>query len=106
MKVKAKESTQVVKARQKLIKQIKNENKQLTHQALEKERKVMRQWIARHAPERIDLNTKSFILFDENQHSANVENKYVLKKLKNLKGPARSTSKLSLAGRIKHTLAS
>ncbi len=102
MKVKAKESPHVLKARQKLKQQIENEGKQLTGHALEKIRKTMRHWIERHAPERVDLKAKLVTLFDENRHSAKVENRFILKKLKDLK--SRPSSKLTLTGRIKHNI--
>lgn len=97
--IKAKESAQVLKARKKLLQQMADENKHVTAQALDKIRKSIHYWIARHASERVSLKSKEITLFDENRHSAKPQNKFILNLLQNLKDSPQQKSK-KLAGRI------
>lgn len=69
-KKKAPESRRVKRARHKLEKQISDESKRITPQALEKVLKTINHWISRHAKERLDLKSKRLTLFDENKDSA------------------------------------
>lgn len=99
---KAKESTQISKARKKLLQQMADENKHITAQALDNIRKSIHYWIARHADERISLKSKEITLFDENRHPAKPQNRFILDLLYNLKDNS-LTKKGSkkLTGRIK-----
>lgn len=103
MPVKAKESAQISKARKKIKEQILSQNKLTTSQALEKMTKWLQSWLARHAKERINLKEKRVVnLFDENQHPANTQSKYVSHLLKSLKKELRrGASPKSLGGRVK-----
>lgn len=97
-KIRAEESPQICKARKKLEDQIKSKDKKLTYQALDRIRKSMHRWIDRYAMDRVNLRGKSIALFDENQHPAKIENKFIINKLKNLKMRSKDST---LAGRIK-----
>ncbi|MBI2810284.1 MAG: hypothetical protein HYX67_05600 [Candidatus Melainabacteria bacterium] len=66
----ADESPKTRKAREKLKKQLDAFDKKITPQALEKKAIEIQRWIARHAPNRVALKTKSISLFDENQNAA------------------------------------
>ena len=66
----AEESLKTRKAREKLKRQLDALEKKVTPQALEKKAIEIQRWIARHAPNRIALKTKSISLFDENQNAA------------------------------------
>jgi hypothetical protein len=99
--MKANESSHIVKAREKLKNQLERKDKLLTQQALERIRKTMHSWIARHASERISLKSKDIKLFDENRHPAKIENKFILNKLKSLKIKTKIPAVSPLTGRIK-----
>lgn len=100
--IKAKESAQVLKARKKLMQQMAEENEHITAQALDKIRKSIHYWIARHAGERIDLKSKEITLFDENRHSVGPQNKYILNLLQSLQsGRKTKRSSTKLIGRVK-----
>jgi hypothetical protein len=47
-------------------------DKKITPQALEKKTIEIHRWIARHAPNRVALKTKSISLFDENRNAADL----------------------------------
>ena len=94
MQVKAKESSKIVKARKKLEGQMAVENKLITTQALGNIRKSMHDWIARHHGERVSLKKKSITLFDENEHPARPQNKFILNLLKNISSKAKKSSKI------------
>jgi hypothetical protein len=66
----ADESEKTRKAREKLKRQFDAFDKKVTPQALEKKAIEIQRWIARHAPNRIALKSKSISLFDENQNAA------------------------------------
>jgi Holliday junction resolvase-like predicted endonuclease len=101
MVTKAKESPLIIKARKKLKQNINAENKQITPQALEKIRKTIHHWISRHGSERVTLKSKVTV-FDENQHSAKPQNRFVMHLLKNLESPMpKKSGSKNLAGRIK-----
>ena len=102
MVVKAKESSNIEKARRKLKKQMADEGKRINTQALQKMSKAIELWINRHKVERISLKDKSIQLFDENKHTALPKNKYITNLMHSLSGarPAR-VSKTVLKGRIK-----
>src|SRR5262249_44866292 len=99
--MKAKESAQISKARRKLLQQMAEENKHITTQALEQIRKSMHYWIARHSGERINLKAKEITIFDENRHSAQPQNRFILDLLQHLQGLPTKRSARKLKGRIK-----
>ncbi len=66
----AEESPKTRKAREKLLKQLMQKEKQITSQALEKKTIEIQKWISRHAHNRIILKSKNIGLFDENQNAA------------------------------------
>jgi len=68
----AEESAKTRKAREKLKRQLEALEKKVTPQALEKKAIEIHRWIARHAPTRVALKTKSISLFDENQNTADL----------------------------------
>jgi hypothetical protein len=94
MQIKAKESSQVAKARKKLEGQMAIENKLITTQALGNIRKSMHNWIARHHDERISLKEKTVTLFDENEHPAKPQNKFILSLLKNISTKSKKGRKI------------
>lgn len=97
---KAKESKQVEKARRKLKMQIEEEHKLITEAALREVSKDIKNWISRHAQERIVLKQKEISLFDENQHSAKVHSRYVKHLLQDLARPVPPKDENNLEGRI------
>lgn len=84
MIVKAKESRQVQKARLKLRNQLLEEHKLFTENALRKVSEDIKNWISRHAKDRIKLKEKEISLFDENKHSAKTHSRYVQNLLEEL----------------------
>lgn len=102
MTTKAKESAQVRRARQKIQKQIQEADKRINDQELTLMRTVIERQLARHQTERIDLKTKNVTPFDENQHSAKTESRFVSRLLAQLKqGEISATPSKQLEGRIK-----
>jgi hypothetical protein len=71
----AEESLKTRRAREKLKKQLEVLEKKLTSQALEKKTIEIHRWIARHAPHRVTLRSKTISLFDENQNAAKLSRK-------------------------------
>ncbi len=94
--IKAKESNQVKKARQKLKKQINEEHKKINPQSIQKMSESIKNWISRHASERVNLKDKSFSVFDENQHSAKVKSHFIRK----LNNQLREEKPNDLGGRV------
>lgn len=82
---KAKESAQIHKARQKIQEQLIAAEKRTSPQALENMAKIIEKQLARRKPERITLKGRQITLFDENQHPAKTESKFVLKLLNQIK---------------------
>jgi hypothetical protein len=74
-KVIAEESAKTRRAREKLKKQLDALEKKITPQALEKKSIEIHRWIARHAPQRVVLRTKTISLFDENQNTAKLSHR-------------------------------
>ena len=101
MSTKTKESIQVKRARKKLQKQLQEEEKMVTPQALRKMSESIHLWLSRHSEERIPLKDKNITLFDENQHSAKIRSRFVTSLLKEL---GRDQDPSSLEGRIKPDL--
>lgn len=87
MAKKAKESSHVKKVRQKLRRQLRDKDRQVNEEALRNMRQIIQRQIARHQSERVDLKAREITLFDENQHSAKTQNKFILNLLKKLKHP-------------------
>ena len=83
---KAKESSLVRKAREKLKKQLQYEHKQMTSEALGEMSKRIRSSIARHHPEASYLKKRKFTLFDENLHSAETKSHHIRKMINLLHG--------------------
>jgi hypothetical protein len=83
---KAKESAHVRKARRKLRQQIADENKKINKKALEQMSINIKRWISRHSGERISLLSKTFTLFDENQHPAPAQDQYINELSKSIMG--------------------
>lgn len=79
MTTKAKESPRVKRMRQKLKRQIAQEHKKMTNQALDQMSAAIKQLIRRHEGERVRLKDKAITLFDENRHSAKEKSKAILK---------------------------
>ena len=90
MKTTAKESAKVRKFRRKLQKQLDNEHALISESAIKQMKLIISQWISRHSKERVSLAHKSITLFDENQHSAAPESKYVQALLRDLRNSALS----------------
>lgn len=100
MAIKAKESRQVEKARRKLKLQIQEEHQLVTEAALHKVSQDIKNWISRHAEERIKLKQKDISLFDENQHSAKIHSRYVKHLLQELVKPLSHPTESNLEGRV------
>lgn len=77
MNMNAKESAHIRKARRKLKNQLSEENKKINKKALEQMSINIKRWISRHAGERINLLSKTFTLFDENQHSVFPQDQFI-----------------------------
>lgn len=75
--MKAKESAHVRKARRKLKHQIAEENKKINKKAIEQMSITIKRWISRHSGERISLLSKTYTLFDENQHPVPPQDQYI-----------------------------
>jgi hypothetical protein len=71
----AKESEKTRKAREKLKRRLEAIDQKITPHALEKKSIEIHRWIARHAPQRIVLKTKTISLFDENKNTAAISQK-------------------------------
>jgi len=69
------ESLKTKKAREKLIKRLKDQEMQITKEALEKKSLEIHRWISRNADRRITLRDKAISLFDENQNAAEISQK-------------------------------
>lgn len=103
--LKSQESIQIKRARRKLKKQLQEEEKQITPQALQKMSQSIHQWISRHSDDRIQLKDKNITLFDANQHSAKIKSKFIdslLKELSKENELSKSDSSV-LDGRIKNS---
>jgi hypothetical protein len=104
MAIKAKESPQVQKARNKIKQQLAEADNRTNAEALKKMTLLIQRQILRHTPDRINLKTKQVShlpLFDENKHPAKTESKFVHHLLKELQHPQKSKRKNNLEGRIK-----
>lgn len=100
-KKEVKESKAVLRARRKLEEQIKDEEKQITPDAIKAASEAIRYYIERHGDERIKLKEKvSF--FDGNAHMAPTKSKAILKLMKKLEIENKSFERETpdLAGRV------
>lgn len=89
MRIGAKESRQVARAREKLEKQVKHEQSEMTAVALEKARKTIGGWLDRHKADRINLRTEREVsIFDENKNPATVQSKFINHLMQQLKAGA------------------
>jgi hypothetical protein len=66
----APESIKTKRARSKLLKQVASIESKISAKALEKKSLEIHRWIARHAPSRVVLHSKTISLFDENRNAA------------------------------------
>lgn len=82
---KAKESRQIQKARKKIKKQLAEAEKRINPEALKSMSRLIQRQIARHSSERINLKKRQITLFDENQHSAKTESRFVSSLLRHIK---------------------
>lgn len=71
----AEESLKTKKAREKLLKRLKEQESRITKEALDKKTIEIHKWISRHADQRVTLRDKTISLFDENQNAAEISQK-------------------------------
>lgn len=101
MRVKAKESQEIVKARAKLKHQMAIENKKFNSKALQKMSQLIQHWLTRHKSERVELKLKSVKVFDGNVHPAKTKSKFINHLLHNLsKSASKAAKSPSLGGRV------
>ena len=98
--MKAKESSQILKARQKIKKQLEAAEKRINPDALKKMRHLIERQLARHSTERINLKKRHITLFDENRHPAKTESKFVMSLLRHIKEEKPKKAKKQLEGRV------
>lgn len=101
MATKAKESPHILKVRKKLQQHLAATDSLINADALKAMRKVIEHQLERQKAERINLKTKLFTLFDENQHPAQTESKFVARLMHHLKHPEPKKSNKHLEGRVK-----
>lgn len=90
---KAKESQEIKKLRKKLEKQISKEKPLFNPEKLAQIKNSIHKWIERHSKERIDLKEKTIKLFDENQHPAKTQSKFVHQLFQQLEEQAKKERK-------------
>jgi len=98
--VKAKESRQIQKARQKIKKQLAAAEKRINPEALDSMSRLIQRQIARHSSERIDLKNRQITLFDENEHPAKTESRFISILMKQIKQEKIGEQDNDLEGRI------
>ena len=101
MATKAKESPHILKVRRKLQQHLAATDSLVNADAIYAMRNAIELQLSRQKAERIDLKSKLFTLFDENQHPAQTESKFVARLLKQLKHPAQKKTSKYLEGRVK-----
>lgn len=69
------ESPNTLKTRERLRKELEENQNFLTTEALEKKISEIQAWIATHAHQRVVLREKGISLFDENQNAAKMSSK-------------------------------
>ena len=98
----ARESRAVQKVRRKLEKIIDQEHKAITPDSMKEMSKTIQKWITRHQDLRINLQEKTFKLFNENKSPAQVKSKFVGQLLNQLQGDIKKSEQLpTLKERIK-----
>ncbi len=102
MATKAKESKKVLKVRKKLEKVLDEEHTHFNSETLREVRNTIHKWIARHEPERVSIENKTFTLFDENQHPCKTKSNYVNHLLHDIEHEVEEEQKRNLAGRVTH----
>jgi len=83
MKEKAEESAQIKKARKKIEKRLQKTEGKTTPEALHAMDRIIREQLNRKKTRQIDLRDRQFT-FDENQHSAKIQSKVVLKLIRQI----------------------
>jgi hypothetical protein len=73
----AEESLKTKKAREKLMKRLKEVDAKITKDALERKSIEIHRWISRNVDRRVTLRDKSISLFDENQNVAEISQKII-----------------------------
>lgn len=100
--VRAKDSRHVEKVRKKLEKIIDEETKAITPDSLKEMSKTIQKWITRHQELRINLQEKTFKLFNENTSPAQVKSKFVGQLLDQIQSDVKKSKELpGLKERIK-----
>ena len=99
MAKKAKESSQIEKARKKIEKNLMAEEKQINKEALNRMRLLIETQLRRQSVNRISLKKRQIVLFDENRHPAKTESKFIVRLLEEIKKGRPIKQKLK--GRIK-----
>lgn len=107
MEIKAKESPQIIKAREKIQKQIQKADERTSPEAIKSKTALIQRQILRHKNERVSLkenkpaNLKErTVTFDENAHSAKTKSRHVSKLMKNLQKESAAEKHQMLKGRI------
>lgn len=100
MSIKAKESLQIQKARKKIKEQLKAADKRMNPQALQNMSRLIKEQLSRQKADRIDLKNRQIISFDENQHPAKTESKFIAKLMHQIQHGTLSLES-DLEGRIK-----
>lgn len=100
MAAKAKESIQVRKAREKIKKQLAKNNEAIQPDSIHEMSLIIKRQIARHSNERISLKNREIVMFDENQHPAKSESKFVKRLLSELQTTKKKPKSKDLEGRI------
>jgi len=100
MSTKAKESPQIQKARKKIKRQLQAADKRINPETLAAMRQLIKLQLARHQPERIALKSRQVTIFDENQHPAKTESRFVTHLLQQLQQGEDQPSDNDLEGRI------
>lgn len=101
-KIKAKDSKQVQRAREKIAKKIAKDEAKIDQRALEEMKQAIKHRIDRFAKDRVPLKDKSITLFDEKTHIAKIRSRFIKNLETTLRKEAQSTSSFNkLIGRIK-----
>jgi hypothetical protein len=99
MSTKAKESSQIQKARKKIEKQLQAADRKINPDALNKMSQLIKQQLSRQKPHRINLKKRHITSTDEKE-PAKAESKFVLRLMNQLKHE-HTPSEKDLEGRIK-----
>jgi len=104
MATRARESKKIRKVRKKLEKVLQEEHTHFNRATLNEVRENIHKWIARHEPERISTEEKTFALFDENRHPCEVKSKFVKHLIKYIQSETKREEDqiTSLLGRVSY----